>query len=798
MLNVSWLYVAAIYAAAIWLARRARVEIPWKIAALFYALVFVYMFQPLTRDVVNLPVDFLETMPPWVYTGHTVQAANRDLNDLVLQLTPWAHQVREAWKSGHVPLWNAMSGSGYPLLANAQSAALSPLRILSLPLPLGFAMSAEAAWKLLIALTCTWLFCRRRGYSEFASAAGAIAFAFSSFMIVWLHFPLITSAALLPAVLLAVDMLAERVTYGRFVFGAAAWTAMLFGGHPETASHTLFIAVLMTLWILFAEKRFATWRERFRFLLTLGGAMFVAALLAAPYLAPLAEAITRSRRYHELQVAPNAIGYYSDWYSTMAWLQPRFYGDLPLEGAWGPATAESITGFAGILGIVAWFALAAWVVRTRNWRSREAFFVIATLLVLSLVFAWPGISELFHVVFKLAANARLRLLICLLASFQIAAVVNLIERGARREVLFGLIAAAGLLFVMMTTDFPNDWMRQGALLSMIPSLLVIAATAVAVMLVRFRREALFVVLALTIAELWTATAGWNPVLPSALMYPQSPMITELQRLRDATPEHDDFRIVGFGAVLFPNISAIYGFEDIRAHDPMANGRYLGQMRVLANYDTNDYFGKWTSSETPLIDYLNVRYLLTPPQAGLPDSEGRLELVYDGKDGRIFRNNAALPRWFSTPVVLLEFRNDEFVRRVKGNTNWGLTSVLAYLEVNQEIGRDLLSPRPADAPLATVKIRRSEPTHWEMTVNAPRHSMVVSSIPHWPGWKVFAGGKQLDALRVNGAFLGFIAPPGVTDVRVSYDPITFKAGAWIAGLTVLALMFAPRLWRRFHA
>ena len=66
---------------------------------------------------------------------------------------------------------------------------------------------------------------------------------------------------------------------------------------------------------------------------------------------------------------PNVFGYYSDWYSTMAWLQPKFYGAIPLERAWGPATAESITGFTGALGVAAWFALAAWVVRTRSWRS---------------------------------------------------------------------------------------------------------------------------------------------------------------------------------------------------------------------------------------------------------------------------------------------------------------------------------------------------------------------------------------------------------------------------------------------
>ncbi len=793
MLNVAWLYVGAVYFAALYLARRAKVNFPWKIGALFYALVLLYLFQPLTRDVVNLPADFIETMPPWVYTGHKVEAANRDLNDLVLQLAPWANQVRESWRAGDVPLWNSMSGSGYPLLANAQSSALSPLRLLALPLPFRFSFAAEAAWKILAALSFMWLLCRRRGYSDLASAFGAIVFGFCSFMVVWLHFPLITSACLLPAILYAVDLLAERITWRRFLFAAVTWTVMLFGGHPETASHTFFIAVLMTAWIVFVERPFPTRREAFRFIVTLGGAMAVAGLLAAPYLLPLLEAIVRSKRYAELQVMPNVFGYYSDWYSTMAWMQPKFYGAIPLERAWGPATAESITGFTGALGVAAWFALGAWVVRTRSWRSREAFFVIVTLLVLSLVLAWPGVSQLFHLLFKLAANARLRLLLCLLGALQVAAVVDLLQRGFRREFLIGLMASATLLLVMInTTTFPLEAFKQTAVVAMLPSLVVLlVATVAASISTRLTLPALLVLFAVMTSELWTATGGWNPIIPSAMWYPETPLLRELKALRKTEPA--PFRIVGFGPTFFPNISSVYGFEDIRAHDPMANSRYLGVLRVVAGYDTSDYFALWKQSEPQLLNFLNVRYLITPPKAEFGDPE-RYAVVYDGKDGRIFRNNDALPRWYVTPNVILEFRNDEFVKRVKENREWSNTAIVDELEVSKKAAGDLLAARPATAPNATIEMRRSKPTDWEMTVDAPRHTMIVSSIPWWPGWKVLIAGEPIQPRRVNGAFLAFIAPPGTTDVRIIYDPLSFKLGAWIAGLTILGLIVGVRVQR----
>jgi len=36
--NPTWIYVAVVYAIAVYLTRRARIDLPWKVAGLFYAL----------------------------------------------------------------------------------------------------------------------------------------------------------------------------------------------------------------------------------------------------------------------------------------------------------------------------------------------------------------------------------------------------------------------------------------------------------------------------------------------------------------------------------------------------------------------------------------------------------------------------------------------------------------------------------------------------------------------------------------------------------------------------------------
>src|SRR6185503_6324821 len=178
-------------------------------------------------------------MPPWSATSTVdkFSVSNPQMHDPVMQMTPFADQVRKAWRSGQLPLWQDLTECGNPLLGNGQSAAFSPFRILALPLPLGYSMTAEAAMKVLLGLTFTYLYCRKRGYGEWASLIAAVSFGFSLFIIVWLHFSHTIVAPYLPLVFYSVDLLAERVTRGRFAFAAFGWAATVYGGHIETAAH---------------------------------------------------------------------------------------------------------------------------------------------------------------------------------------------------------------------------------------------------------------------------------------------------------------------------------------------------------------------------------------------------------------------------------------------------------------------------------------------------------------------------------------------------------------------------------
>ena len=751
-MNPTWLYVGAVYAVAVWLARRGGNPLPKRFALLFYALVVIFFFKAMTGPYVSIAMDIPRLIAPWSasapgLTKYTV--LNMETHDVPMQLVPWAHQVRQAWLSGHVPLWNALAGCGYPLLANAQSAAFSPLRILALPLPLAYAMTAEAAMKILVALSFTFLYCRRR-YGALPSTIAAIAYGFGPFVVAWLHFAQSTAACFLPAVIYQIDLLAERRTYPRFAMTAVIGAVTVFCGHPETAVHILLFAVAYVLWIALVERK----RD---FLPALAGAGAVAVLLALPLIVPFAENVRQSTRFEEKKASGSAMPF-SDAPSLALLVQPRLYGTRP-GNPWGPATAEAVTGFAGILGIAAVVAIAIDAVMRRRFREREVFFVLAAIAVFALLAnVRPAVAAL-HAVIGLAANARLRFLFAWLLAVLIAAALDRLPRGNVLPFAIGLASAAALIVLIIArTPFPSATARHDGLLSVIPSIIVIAVAAIA-LVPRLRSVASLVLVAAVIAEMWPLTIGWNRAFPMSTFYPRTPLIDAV--LRHHHPGFD--RVAGIGGVLFPNTNAMFGIEDARIHDPMEPAPYV---HFIGSAITHDYYKKWIDESTPLLDRLNVRWLMTEPGHELTDTT-RYALRYAGPDGRLYENLHAMPRFFG----------DRAHVRITAASGDAYT-----LEV--------------DAPKETIISSSVGWSRWWRISNLANGRTLESRalLPRLLGEKV---PKADEGARARAAFdnytatddpfLTFTVPAGHTTVRIRYVPVSFYAASLLALLTAAVLV-----------
>src|SRR5436305_3934127 len=123
--------------------------------------------------------------------------------------------------------------------------------MLCLPLSIGKAFTLSAALRLFVVLFFTFVLFRRWNISEASALFGAIAYAFCTFHVIWLLFPLGLSSMTLPMVLVAADLVVEEKTIRAHALLTIALALCVLGGHPESA---LFVWIAGVLYLLYRRR----------------------------------------------------------------------------------------------------------------------------------------------------------------------------------------------------------------------------------------------------------------------------------------------------------------------------------------------------------------------------------------------------------------------------------------------------------------------------------------------------------------------------------------------------------------
>ncbi len=272
--------------------RRWFDPVPGRVLAAFAAVLLLLFAPVLFGGKVLLPLDNLRGQVPFQRLPPAEPHGNFLQGDLIQLVTPSLAAVRMAWSAGRWPLWNAQAGAGVPLLADPQAQALQPLVLLGLPLPLPSAAGVTAALRVLAALVFCFLWLRRQGLTEAPAFAGSLAYGLGGFLLLWLGWPIASSAALLPLVLYAVARCDEPGGRRDALLLTLAVLALLLGGHPETVLY----ALGLTLAFLLDKARRRPRGSRRALLVRSGGALAIAGLIAAPVLLPALEYMPKTLR----------------------------------------------------------------------------------------------------------------------------------------------------------------------------------------------------------------------------------------------------------------------------------------------------------------------------------------------------------------------------------------------------------------------------------------------------------------------------------------------------------------------
>lgn len=789
------LYAVSVACVALVAARLAR---PFGIGPLLFCslLPIVFLLPGFVASRTPLPVDHIRSLPPWNALGAVV-VHNPNLNDVALQFAPWQQAVRASWRDREIPHRDRWNGCGTPLAANGSSSAFSPLVLLGLVLPLAQSFTLQGALKLFLALAGTWLWLRELRVSRDAALLGSVAFALSFSVTPWLFFPQTAVLCLWPWAFFAVELLRDGASSRRaFILLVTVFTLWPMSGHIESVASG---AALLLLWIVI-RRLSGDLPEGHRLLVRVAGAGALAMALSAFVLLPHAVAIFSSQRF--------VLAREPFWQSSFSWvphgpawpagiatsLFPRALGDS-LESPTIPGRVGSFPEMAlGYFGLVGWaFALLSlWPGSTR--RRTEVAVALPLLSGLAVAIGlWPFVELFGHVpglkmMFPLRYLSWVSICGAALAAFGLDRWRYAAE-GGRREAVRGLLVALALaaFAVLVFFRFRDRHAAAGGLGSQHEAL-VLALTTLAVfaLLGAARKRAMLFAVVLASAELMHQGSRLYRFGKPHDLAPSTPLLQFLAR------QPGTFRVVGEGAVLFPNSNVFAGLEDVRTHDPIERRDYIAFLDAAAGYRPEEYFKSLENLNAPVFDYLNVVYLVSAPGREPPGPRWRT--VYSGADGTVFKNRSALPRLFSPAGI--ESAASEHSAASPLRTDWverGLVAAAGWR------GRPLPAAGANGKAVVSRYVESANTVRFHASVAAARPALLATSIVDDGGWRARGNNRaEVSVGRANGPFLALLLPPGEHDVVLRYRAPGFLAGAAISLVTLLTLAIAVPLARRRHA
>lgn len=224
--------------------------------------------------------------------------------DLYPYFFPQKSFLADRLKAGEFPLWNNLTGFGYPVLGESQTGGAYPPYVLAYYLlDVNTAYNLQHLLHYVICFTGTWLLGRRIGLNMFGSLLMAVVFTYGWFppraCLEWA----IVTGAWMPVALWCVESFLQT-RWWRYAIGLSVVLGLqLLAGHFHLAFITQLLVVSYALWRLFTSAgnhietpNAAAKGRRSRLLVPLMLAVVAGFLLASVQLVPAWELKTRSSR----------------------------------------------------------------------------------------------------------------------------------------------------------------------------------------------------------------------------------------------------------------------------------------------------------------------------------------------------------------------------------------------------------------------------------------------------------------------------------------------------------------------
>ena len=786
------------------------------------------------RDVLALGVIALATLGFFwqlFFTDDTWMPAGG--GDLVSFLYPLYRFAARNLRRGVVPLWNPYLYGGAPFAADNQSGLFYPVNLLFFllfPDVTYPTMELLAVFHFFLAGVFMYICLRylpatqrpsvpaskrhdARPLSRLAALAGAIAFMFSDLFVT--HFGnlnMIAVAAWLPLIFLCYHRAMTEQRPGMAAAAGAFLGIATLAGHIQI---TLFIAFALALYTLCLGASFhpslpgrgrgrVDTLKRISKLSLLRSLVYpltrylvpcclVALCLAALALIPSYEMASHTVRAE--MTYQEASRYSLPPVGLVGLIIPGLFGRGP-AGFWGPWDRVEV-GYIGVLPLIL-AALAALLRRDRLTRFLLGLAIVSLLLAFggyTILHGWlyllPGFDKvraparfIYLLDFALAALAALGLdaLLRPLGHRTRAVFRRLMKLAAGVWLgiaVIGLSLGYHAILIAQGRDTTIYQRTVSAVNGLVFFLLILAASLVVLHLRRYRwgRRAMgLMAVGLIVLDLFSMGAYTDLEHNDPTVGYQHPEAIEFLK---SDPGY--YRIdtgTGVWDVWQPDGSLLYSIFDVSG---------IWNPLQLADYRRYwDAVGVRGLRSSRLYDFVNAKYVIG--HKDVPLDWDKFVPVFD-RDSQvnIYLNTQALPRALLVhQAVAVPDQESAFVQ-IQDPSFDPASSVVV------EGGKPL--DVSAEGEADSLDITAYGPNAMRLTARTSAEAYLVLSEVYYPGWMAYVDGRAAPVLRANYAFRAVYLEPGYHEVRLVFEPLSWKVGLGISVATWVGLAaWALFTWR----
>ncbi|HSW87683.1 MAG TPA: YfhO family protein [Candidatus Saccharimonadales bacterium] len=759
----------------------------------------IFFYKTILLHQIPFPGDLLVNLMPYKmqsfagFVPGTYPNKAQDL-DVITQLYPWKYFAISELKAGRIPFWNPHNFAGNPQMQDYQTGVFYPLNILF------FIFSFPTAWSLyilsqpLFALIFMYLFLREEKIGLAGRLIGSIAFAFSSYIVVWVEYGNIASTWLwLPLVLFLIKKYLDTLQLRWFVLLVVSLTTAFFAGYIQGMFYIYLIAGIYSGWHVYQNK-YRVLSKRISFLL-LG--LLLPLLLSSMQILPTLEVFKESTRENyslsQIQFLLNP------WYSFITLFSPDFFGNPVNRNMTVPLTYIERVMYPGLAVFFFAFAGILWSKRKEKW-----VWVICGGFVLLITTNIPGVSYLYQIPIPvLSTTVPTRALSIVLFCFAVLAAYGVdswsVVKMKKKWLLpviflcvFGLLWMAAFL---LPSFFPEtkDILVVAKRNLLVPTGFLFATIVIFYGRIISPQLAKIALLILVIVDLCYFFQKITPFTPAAFIYPHTPVTSFLEQQKGFN------RFWGYGEASIPpglqSVDGTYFPDGIDALHLKTYGDLLAasktgfipkdvprmEANVVPGYGVEDI--RKNMYRQKLLNITGTKYILHRNTTTVADTDtfpkNRYQLLWQ-KDGlQVYENLSSLPRAFLSSHY--QVISDE-KRAINSfyNTSFHPEESIILSE----------KPTTSISPIAkgSVSLQTYTPQKIVLQAETTGPMLLFLSDAYTPDWYAQVDGKSTHVYLADSAFRAIVVPRGTHTIQFFYESKAFFTGLILSFIGLVGLSF----------